>query len=182
VTAAAVRPVGPTTCARAGDASRAPKPVNLTRAGSTVALATLGGKTLAYVADEDDKAVHVFDVDAQKDIAATPLGAKPAQLLFLPDGRLVVTLRDRSQVAVLEPGPDASKPMDMRCAVDADAEPFGVALAPDDSELLVTTAWGRSLISYDAKSPTLSRQWQVARSSSPTTAAAPSCRRRWAGR
>src|SRR5271170_7518709 len=95
---------GPSSCARALDASTAPKPVTLPRAGSSVALATVGGKTLAYVADEDDQAIHVIDVDAQKDLASTPLSGKPAQLMFLPDGRLVVAVRDRAQVEVLEPG------------------------------------------------------------------------------
>jgi DNA-binding beta-propeller fold protein YncE len=149
-------------CGRALDASRAPVPVELTRAGSTVALARLGDKTYAYIADEDDSAVHVVDVDAKKDIGKTPLAGKPAQLVFLADGRLVVTLRDKAQVEVLEPGPDATQPMDPRCAVDVEAEPYGVAVTPDDSAIVVTSAWGRSLTSYDAKSPTLARQWEVA--------------------
>jgi mono/diheme cytochrome c family protein len=153
---------GPTTCARVLDASTAPKPVNLTRTGSTVALATASGKSLAYVADEDDQAVHVIDVDAQKDLGSTPLDGKPAQLMFLPDGRLVVAIRDKAELTVLEPGPDPAKPMAARCSVPTDAEPFGVALSPDDTKLVVTAGWGRSLSSYDAKSATMTRSWQVA--------------------
>ena len=38
-----------------------------------MALAKLGDKTLAYIADEDDSAVHVVDVDTQKDISKTPV-------------------------------------------------------------------------------------------------------------
>jgi DNA-binding beta-propeller fold protein YncE/mono/diheme cytochrome c family protein len=153
---------GPARCTRALDASTAPKPLALTRAGSSVALATLGGKTLAYVADEDDQAVHVIDVDTQKDLASTPLPGKPAQLMFLADGRLVVAVRDRAELAVLEPGPDPSKPMDARCSVATDAEPFGVALTPDDGMVVVTAGWGRSFSAYDAKSDAMTRAWQVA--------------------
>ncbi|HEY3818783.1 MAG TPA: c-type cytochrome [Polyangiaceae bacterium] len=137
-------------------------PVALTRAGSTVALAKLGDKTFAYIADEDDSAVHVVDVDTQKDVSKTPLAGKPGQLMFLADGRLVVAIRDKAQLEVLEPGPDATKPMDARCAVGTDAEPVGIAMSPDDTSLVVTSGWGKSLVSYDAKSTTMARQWDVA--------------------
>jgi Cytochrome c len=150
------------TCARALDAAHSPKPVGPTRAGSTVALAKLGDKTLAYIADEDDAAVHVVDVDTKQDIARTPLSGKPSQLMFLADGRLVVAIRDKAQVEVLEPGPDASKPMDTRCSVETAAEPFGIAATPDDASILVTSGWGKTLASFDPKSATLARQWDVA--------------------
>jgi Di-haem oxidoreductase, putative peroxidase len=162
---AAVAPVahaGPASCGRVLDAAHAPKPIGLPRTGSTVALARLGDKTLAYIADEDDLSIHVVDVDAGKDVSTTPLPGKPAQLMFMPDGRLVVAIRDKAQVVVLEPGAQADKAMDPRCTVETEAEPFGVALSPDDSTLLVTSAWGRSLVSYDAKSTNLARQWDVA--------------------
>ena len=149
-------------CGRALDASRSPVPLNLTREGSTVALAKLGGQTLAYIADEDDSAVHVVDVDTQKDISKTPVAGKPGQVMFLADGRLVVTIRDKAQLNVLEPGPDATKPMDPRCVVNTDAEPVGVAISPDDSAIVVTSGWGKSLASYDAKSPNMVHQWDVA--------------------
>ena len=149
-------------CGRALSAAQSPVPLGLTRSGSTVALAKLGDKTLAYIADEDDSAVHVVDVDTQKDISKTPVAGKPGQVMFLADGRLVVTIRDKAQLNVLEPGPDATKPMDPRCAVDTDAEPVGVAVAPDDSTIVVTSGWGKSLASYDAKSPNMARQWDVA--------------------
>jgi mono/diheme cytochrome c family protein len=152
----------PAGCGRVLDASRSPVPLGLTRQGSTVALAKLGGQTLAYIADEDDSAVHVVDVDTQKDIAKTTLPGKPGQLMFLADGRLVVAIRDQAQLAVLEPGADATKPMDARCAVGTDAEPVGVAISPDDSTIVVTAGWGKSLASYDAKSSTMARQWDVA--------------------
>ncbi|MGD0530289.1 MAG: hypothetical protein ABSE49_34460, partial [Polyangiaceae bacterium] len=85
-TPAPVAPVAkapPAGCGRVLDASHSPVPLGLPREGSTVALAKLGGQTLAYIADEDDSAVHVVDVDTQKDIAKTTLSGKPGQLMFL---------------------------------------------------------------------------------------------------
>jgi DNA-binding beta-propeller fold protein YncE/mono/diheme cytochrome c family protein len=151
-----------TSCARMQDAASAPKPVLVTRAGSSVALATVGGKTIAYVADEDDQSVHAIDVDGQKDLGSTPLGGKPAQLMFLADGRLVVAVRDKAQLAVLDPGADPAQPMAALCAVPTDAEPFGLASTPDDTKLVATTGWGRSLTAFDAKSPTMAKSWGVA--------------------
>jgi hypothetical protein len=52
--------------------------------------------------------------------------------------------------------------MDPRCAVETDAEPVGVAVSPDDAAIVVTSGWGKSLVSYDAKSPNMTRQWDVA--------------------
>ena len=150
------------TCARATAATQGPKPLSLVRSGSTVALADIGGKTFAYVADEDDEAVHVFDVEAKKDVGVTPLAGRPAQLMFLADGRLVVTIRDKAQVQVLEPSMDPSRPAAARCAIPTDAEPYGVASSPDDGTVYVTTGWGRSFSALDAKSPTMAQAWHVA--------------------
>jgi DNA-binding beta-propeller fold protein YncE len=149
-------------CARTFDASRGPKPLSLPRTGSTVVLADVGGKTFAYVADEDDQAVHVVDLDSKADVASTPLAGRPAQLMFLPDGRLVVTLRDRQMIEVLEPPADPAQKIEARCAVSTDAEPHGLALTPDDTQVLVTSGWGRSLASYEAKTPAMRQTWDVA--------------------
>jgi mono/diheme cytochrome c family protein len=136
--------------------------VSLPRSGSPIALAQLDGKVLAYVADEDDAAVHVVDVDAKADLGTTRLAGKPSALMFLRDGRLVVVLRDQAQLVVLEPGPEAARPPEMRCALPTDAEPVGLAVSPDDAELVVTSAWGRSLASYDVRSAAIALSWQVA--------------------
>jgi hypothetical protein len=87
-------------------------PVASTRAGSTVALATRGDQTIAYVADEDGAAVHVIDVGESKELGTTLLDGRPSQLLFLSDGRLVVLLRDkaRGQVFEIDGAPRSSRP------------------------------------------------------------------------
>src|SRR5688572_28731998 len=68
-------------------ANKGAKPLGAPRASSTIALATSGKQTIAYVADEDGLAIQTIDVDAKTEIASTPLEGKPSQLLVLPDGR-----------------------------------------------------------------------------------------------
>jgi len=133
-------------------------PVGAVRAGSTVVLATRDGRTLAYAADEDDWAVHVIDVDSRKELGETALDGRPSQLMFLPDGRLAVLLRDRAQIAVMEPGARPEE-LEKRCTVDAPMEPVALALTPDDATLLVTSGWGRALTAYDAGK--LTRSFEV---------------------
>jgi DNA-binding beta-propeller fold protein YncE len=127
--------------------------------GSTVVLATAGGRTLAFSADEDDWALHVVDVDARKELAATPLEGRPSQLMFLPDGRLAVLLRDKSQVEVFEAGAMPER-LEKRCAVPTALEPMGLAMTPDGKSVLVTSGWGRMLAAFDSR--TFAKSFEVA--------------------
>jgi hypothetical protein len=122
------------------------------RQGSAVALARLGDTTVAYAADDDDDAIHTFDVDHAAQLAVTPLAGTPAQLLVLADGRVAVTLRHENRVIVLEPGERVADPMTVLCDVATPAEPFGLAATPDDARLLVTSGWGHALTVLDAGS------------------------------
>ena len=151
------RPVA-TGCARVHAQGTSAMPLGGIRAGSTVALATRDGRTLAYAADEDDSAVHVVDVDARKELGEIALDGRPSQLMFLPDGRLAVLLRDRAQIAVMEPGARPEE-LEKRCTVDTPMEPVALALTPDDATLLVTSGWGRGLTAFDAGK--LTRSFEV---------------------
>lgn len=145
--ALAAQPPAPL-CARRG-AGPAPAPLDPTHAGSGVALAGLGGRTLAFVADEDDAALHTVDVDARAPLARTPLAGRPAQVIVLDDGRVVASLRDRGLLEVLEPV-DAGAPLARRCLVPVASEPVGLAMTPDRATLLVASRWGRALTSFAA--------------------------------
>jgi hypothetical protein len=139
-------PLSPRSCTRA---SAHAVPLRQSSAGarqsSTVALAMLDGRTLAYVADEDRHALHTFDVDAGRPLVTTPLTGAPAQVIVLADGRVAVTLRDQNQVAVLEPAPALDRPLEARCEVTVPTEPFGLATTSDDQRLLVTSAFAQRL-------------------------------------
>jgi hypothetical protein len=127
-----------------------PLPGAAARQGSTVAIATDQARTIAYVADEDDDAVHTVDVDARKELAVTPLGGSPAQLLVLADGRVAAVLRDRNRVVILEPRERADLPLEPRCAAPVAAEPVALAASPDGRRLVVTSGWGHALSAFDA--------------------------------
>jgi mono/diheme cytochrome c family protein len=109
----------------------------------------MAGRKLAYVADEDERAVRTVDLASRTEIAVTPLAAAPGQLLVTADGRIVVALRTSSTVAVFEPGEDPAAPLEARCSVAAPAEPTGLALTPDGARLLVTSRWGHALTAYE---------------------------------
>jgi DNA-binding beta-propeller fold protein YncE len=117
--------------------------------GSTVVLAEWEDRPLAFVADDDDQAVHVVDVDSGKALGQTPIEGHPGAMVMLRDGRLVVTVRDRSKLVVLEPAGAAAQPMTKLCTVATAAEPVALAVSSDDARLVVTSGWGAQLAVYD---------------------------------
>ena len=137
------------------------KPMGQPRAGSTVALVKIGGKGLALVADEDARAIVIVDLDTQKEIGSTPLDGAPSQLMVTTDGRILVLLRDRSRMQVLEatifPGGAA---LVTRCSVETAPEPVTIATTPDDSTVIVSSAWGHALTIYESER--FARSYQVA--------------------
>jgi DNA-binding beta-propeller fold protein YncE/mono/diheme cytochrome c family protein len=145
-TAPKARRAGAQSCERIRKGGPAPATASA-GTGSTIALADWSGRTLAFVADEDENAVHVVDVDTKRKLSSIELAGKPSQLLFASDGRLVVTIRDRAELAVLEPGATANQPLEQRCSVPTAAEP--VALASSKGRLLVSSGWGRALAVFD---------------------------------
>lgn len=144
-------PSPPSACARHRPGTGAAR-LGAIRQGSTVALARLDGVTIAYVADEDDGAIHTFDVDRGAELAVTPLEGSPSQLLVLADGRVAVALRDRNRVAILEPGARADAPLEARCGAAVAVEPVALAASPDGARLFVTSGFGHALTALDASS------------------------------
>lgn len=120
------------------------------REGNGVALAKLGDRTVAYVADEDDNVLHTVDVASGKELTTTQLAGAPGQVMVAKDGRVLVTIRDKSQLQVLEPAATADQPLAALCGVDLPSEPVGIAATPDDTTVLVTSGWGRALTALDA--------------------------------
>lgn len=127
-----------------------PRPLPLAGAGAggIVALARGDRGSVAYIADEDESAIHTIDIEAKERVASTPLRGKPGQILVAPDGRVIVALRDRSALEVLDPGEDSRSPLSHLCLVDAPAEPVGLAATPDGATLLVASRWGHAITAY----------------------------------
>jgi len=120
-----------------------------------VSLATFSGRTLAVVADEDDHAVQLVDLDKSERVARIEAGGVPGQMLVLSDGRVLVTLVDQSRIAVFQSAEAPSPMLEPRCSLGTDVEPVGLAATPDEATVLVTSRTGRTLASYAAR--TLSR-------------------------
>ncbi len=118
--------------------------------GSTIVLAKAGERTLAYIADEDEAAVHTVDVTEQATLARTPLPGRPAQMLLAKDGTLRVALRDQHAVVTLRATDDPASPLEVGERLETAIEPLALAQAGD--RLLVLSGWGHSLESLDLAS------------------------------
>jgi DNA-binding beta-propeller fold protein YncE len=121
--------------------------------GGTLALTRwASGATIAYVAHEDDRSLVAVDVDGKKVKATTPLDGAPSNVVVLGDGRIVVALRDKATLQVLEPGATPTSPLRSLCRVSVAVEPVGLAVSPDDRTLVVTSAWGHEVAALDTRS------------------------------
>lgn len=130
-------------------------PIASPNQSSAVALGSLkegplAGKTLAFVADSDDRSIAVVDVDARKQLDVVRLDGAPGHVMILDDGRVLVTLREKNRLAVFNAGTDGA--LKKGCDVETAAEPIAMATTPDKKSLLVSAGWGRALQAFDAAS------------------------------
>ncbi|MDB4936039.1 MAG: Surface antigen protein [Labilithrix sp.] len=139
------------------------RPFASARDGSAILLAELDGRTVAYVADEDDALVRVIDVDDGRELSSARVGGVPGQLVMRKDGRLLVTVRDTSQVVVLSGGGSQGSKLTIERRVDVATDPAGLALSADDKTLVVTSAWGSAVTVFDADSFVVRAEHAVAR-------------------
>lgn len=119
--------------------------------GERVVLAKRDQATLAFVANEDDAAIHTIDLDKRDEIAVTQLPGSPSALTILADGRLVVALRDRNELLVMEAGAGANSKFETRCRLSVASEPVGLASLTTKSgeKLVVTSGYGHTLGVYE---------------------------------
>jgi cytochrome c peroxidase len=141
----------------AGSSKQALRPISSSQTSSGIALAEQNGRTLALIADEDDKALHVIDVASRREISSVSLAGTPAHVMVASDGRVLVTLRDQAQVQILAAGDNGS--LAARCSIQTPSEPIALAETPDKSKFVVTSGWGHSLDILASKD--LSRQARV---------------------
>ena len=135
------------------------------RQGSSIVLVRAPDRQLlAYVADADSRSIHTLaidvhtgTIDAGRELGRTRVDGAPRQLLVLPDGRVAATLSDGTRVAVLEPTTDPAQPMAELCTRPVAAEPWGLALSPDELSVAVTSGWGAALSVLDARTMAVRR-------------------------
>ena len=127
------------------------RPFASARDGAAIVLAELDGRTVAYVADEDDAVVRVIDVDDGRELSSAHIGGIPGQLALRKDGRLVATVRDAAQVVVLSGGGTEESRLTVDRRIDVAADPVGLALSRDDATLVVDVEYSRVLMGVAQK-------------------------------
>jgi DNA-binding beta-propeller fold protein YncE/mono/diheme cytochrome c family protein len=140
-------------CVRDGPPPSGFLPADNGGVGSSVALARWGNQSVAYVADEDANAVYSVDVDSRRTLQKLALSGRPAQLVLLKDGRLAVGNRDRSRVELFVLGASAEAVPLAHCALETPADPWGLALTPDEQLLVVTSAQAHALTGIGTRDP-----------------------------
>lgn len=119
--------------------------------GSTIALARVGDRKLAIVADADAHAVRLLDTRTEEELPVTELRGEPSQLVVARDGRVFVGIRDGAEVDVLEQVPGDRPSLHVTGRIATAEEPVGLALAPDGRTLLVACAWGREVDAFETR-------------------------------
>jgi DNA-binding beta-propeller fold protein YncE/mono/diheme cytochrome c family protein len=109
-----------------------------------VALARLGDRTLAFVADADDGVVVTLDADGLRPLASTPIGARPSAVLVTTTGRVIALGADDARVRVLGMAA-VDRPLEVERAIAVPQEPVSAALLPGGDALLVASRWGHAL-------------------------------------
>jgi cytochrome c peroxidase len=130
-------------CSGSDSTEHALKPLGPTRTSSGIALASQDGRTLALIADEDDKAIHVVDVAARRELTSVSVQGSPSHVLVASDGRVLVTLRDVGLVQVLSATEKGNGALAGRCTVPTSPEPIAIAESPE--KFVVTSGWGHAM-------------------------------------
>ena len=104
------------------------------------------GRTIAYVADEDDAALRTIDVERQARSRSRRSGARPLRSSCSATGDVVgVPPRSRARRRARARTGLSRNPCKSGAALDVSAEPAGLALAPDGATLFVASRWGHAL-------------------------------------
>ena len=119
-------------------------------------LARSVGDDALFLADEDHHVLRRIPLDPQIAAAALPLPGAPAQLLVLDD-RILVTVRDPGLLLILRYAPATGFVELARVPLPADA--WGVAVTPDESLALVTSAWTHQVSAVELA--TAKKRWSI---------------------
>ncbi|MCC7538293.1 MAG: hypothetical protein IT379_18860, partial [Deltaproteobacteria bacterium] len=109
-------------------------------------------ESVVLVADTEGDALVRVELEQADRTTRLSLPGAPEQVLLLPDGRLAITRRATSRVSAIDPST-----LEITSDVELGIEPFGLALAPDGSELYVTDVQSRHLFALDPSD--LSQRW-----------------------
>lgn len=119
---------------------------------SSLALARLGARRVALLADEDDATLRLIDLDTHTVTASAPLGAGPAHVIVDRRGRVQVSLPDLDRVVELTV--TAAGALEECGRLETPPEPRALALFEDT--LLVTSRDALTLFGTTKKTIALS--------------------------
>ncbi|HEY8076158.1 MAG TPA: hypothetical protein VIF62_18660, partial [Labilithrix sp.] len=133
------------------------------RTASSIALADFRGSTVALVADEDDSSIHVFETKPPREVGVAKVPGKPSQVIVTKGGRVLVSLVDKGQIAILEPKGGDARVLVQKSAIDTGGEPVAIAATPDERTLVVASGWTHEVYGYDLEARTMKWKANVAR-------------------
>jgi hypothetical protein len=131
--------------ADAGEVPSSATTVPLVREGSPVVLSRHEERVI--VASEELKSLRIISLVGDPHVRPVPMPGAPANLLVLPDDRVLATIRDPGLLLVLRPDAEAGLVEVARIPVAADA--WGLALSADGATAYVTSAWTHTVTALD---------------------------------
>lgn len=131
--------------------------------GAGVVLTEFDGKTWALVADEDDSSIKVFETKPPREAATVKVAGTPSQILVTKAGKVLVALKDKGTVAILEPKGGDPRTLVQRSTIDTGGEPVALGLTGDEATLLVASAWTHEVLAYSMADRTLKWKTNVGR-------------------
>jgi DNA-binding beta-propeller fold protein YncE len=160
--------VGMVLCSIAADASSKLDDSPLLRpkkadVGAGVVLAEFDGKTWALVADEDDSAVRIFETKPPHEAAIVKVAGTPSQIVVTKAGKVLVALKDKGTVAILEPKGGDPRTLVQRGSIATGGEPVALGLTGDEATLLVASAWTHEVSAYSMADRSLKWKTNVSR-------------------
>jgi DNA-binding beta-propeller fold protein YncE/mono/diheme cytochrome c family protein len=130
-------------------------PVTSASSSSPLALARMGKRTVALLADEDERRLRLIDLEGKRELASAPLAGAPGHVIIDGAGRIYVAVRDAAHVASFEAGcaPDSqgsecSPELIERGRIPTPREPIALGLSRDGDTLLIACGWGRALLGH----------------------------------
>ncbi len=125
---------------------------------SSVVLAKVNGRRVAYISDEDTSSVIGVDLETRTEISSASVTAMPGPMVMLPNGKLIVGTQASFGAVVYDPKPDGQL-VAAGVVLETESEPRGFAVSPDKSTLYITSGWGHTLSAF--RTSDFSRSFEV---------------------
>lgn len=107
------------------------------RIGGGIALADVGGRRTAVVADAEERALVVIDVASRSVVSRVAFADALGQIAVATDGAVYAAVRGAHRVVKLRFGWERT--LTEIASQDTGDEPFGLALSPDEENVYVTS-------------------------------------------